>query len=96
MSQTYTQFINNPKKNGKDYATFSDNMSTLVACERLRGDLDQLTKAELKEMLITHIAAGATFAVKNEALASENARLRKSNMGKSQELEALREMFGYD
>ncbi len=96
MSQTYTQFINNPKKESKDYDTFSSNLATLVACENVRGDLDQLTKKELKEILMTHIAAGATFAAKHDALATENAKLRKSSMEKTRELESLREMFGYD
>ena len=96
MSQTYTQFINNPKEGSADYERFSDNMATLVACEKVRGDLDQLTKKELKEMLITHIAAGAMFATKHEALATENAKLRRSNVENMRELAALREAFGYD
>ena len=50
MSQTYTQFINNPKKTTADYDTFSENLATLMACEQMRGDLDQLTKKELKEI----------------------------------------------
>ena len=96
MSQTYSQFINNPKKTTADYDTFSENLATLMACEQMRGDLDQLTKKELKEMLMTHIAAGAMFAVKNDKLTTENARLRNSNMEKSRELESLRAIFGYD
>ncbi len=96
MSQTYTQFINNPKKESSDYKTFSNNMEILVSCEMIKGDLDGLTKKELKEMLMTHIAAGVTFAIKHDALATENAKLRKSSMEKSRELEALREAFGYD
>ena len=103
MSQTYTQFINDPKKESSDYKTFSNNMEVLVSCEMIKGDLDGLTKKELKEMLMTHIAAGVTFAIKHEALAikhealaTENAKLRKSSMEKSRELEALREAFGYD
>ena len=96
MSQTYTQFINNPKNESKDYDTFSNNLKILVACDNARGDLDQLTKRELKEMLMTHIAAGAAFAAKHDALATENAKLRKSSMEKTRELETLREMFGYD
>ena len=85
-------------------------MEVLVSCEMIKADLDGLTKKELKEMLMTHIAAGVTFAIKHEALAikhealaikhealaTENAKLRKSSMEKSRELEALREAFGYD
>ena len=96
MSQTYAQFINNPKKATAEYDTFSENLATLMECEKIRGDLDQLTKKELKEMVMMHIAAGAMFAAKRDALDGENARLRRSNMEKSRELDSLRLILGYD
>ncbi len=96
MSKAYIRFINNPPRDEPAYDTFSKNMETLTSYEDYQGDLDKLTKKELKQMLLMHIAAGATFAAEKEALSDENARLRRSNAVTLKELTALREIFGYD
>ena len=99
MAQAYIQFINNPSGNKATYSIFAKHMDTLVRFENIKGDLDSRTKAELKEMVLTHISAGTAFAVEKEALANENARLRRAHMEhmkQQRELATLRECFGYD
>jgi len=96
MAQEYIQFINDPSSNKETYRIFSQHMETLTRYENIKGDLDGRTKTELKEMVLTHISAGTTFAAEKEALANENARLRRAHMEQLRELTALRECFGYD
>ena len=103
MSSTYAKFVADPSSDASCEGTFRRNVDALSAHERREGDLERLTKSELKSLLLMHMAAGAAFAARVEEvgrrknfLESENASLRQAGARNRQELSALREIFGYD
>jgi hypothetical protein len=103
MSSTYAKFVADPSSDASCEETFNKNVEALSAHERREGDLEQLSKSELKSLLLMHMAAGSAFAFRLDEvrrrknfLESENASLRQAGARNREELGALREIFGYD